>query len=66
MMEGRFDGWATSTFDPGGMYSSSTAVGRGTAPLEVFEIIAGRPNVIDITLQEATVRNRINFHDSRM
>jgi hypothetical protein len=64
MMEGRSDGWDTSTFDPGGIYSSSTATGRGTAPLEVFEIIAGRPNVIDITLREMSDRPKRNSdHD---
>lgn len=26
--------------------------GKGTAPLETLDIIAGRPNVIDITLKK--------------
>lgn len=33
------------------MYSSSTDAGRGTDPDEALDIIAGRPNVMEITLR---------------
>jgi hypothetical protein len=49
-MDGRSAGCVASTPEADAIYSSSIVAGSGTEPQEAFEIIAGRPNVMDITL----------------